>query len=456
MAGPAPNPYVIDFSAGHNMLARWGQQQQQQRQMEQQADQFQQTNMLARDQFGESQRQHGIANQLARDQFGLQQRTADRADEMAPGQLELQKAQISHARAQGASEAQLLPLNLQIRQAEARLAQAKAEGKDSETVMVREIFGGGQPAAPQSQPPPQFAPGVRPQSFNGGGQPMMPTLVGDAGEPQAGPRNALASPQQSDPNLILAQSGPTPQPPAAPASPKDVMAGMSPAQRAQFGMAWMGKGEAAKVFGEAAGADKLGKEARNKLDEQEMNAANAVGRLKQIASGYKDEWLTWEGQWKQYGAALLDKSSTLRAKMKPEQVQALEEYTAFQRDAYENLTIGIKEATGAAMGVQEEVRIRKGMPDPDKDSPTQFKAKLLGTMRSLETSTQRTQFLRQNGFKGDANAAAARMPLERFQGLLNDSRTLYQKLKTENPSADDGAIRDSVRQTIVRKYGIAA
>ena len=43
-------------------------------------------------------------------------------------------------------------------------------------------------------------------------------------------------------------------------------------------------------------------------------------------------------------------------------------------------------------------RIRKGMPDPQKDGPTQFTAKLNGTVRALEMSAARTQYLRRNGF----------------------------------------------------------
>lgn len=445
------NPYVIDFSAPTNALARYAQQGMQGRKMEQQQSQFEAQNALARAGMAQSDRHFQASNALA-------QRTADRADALAPGQIDLQKANIANAwanvanaRAQGATAAQLAPHILEIKRNEAILAKAKAEGKDAETMMMRDILGGGQPASPAAQQP--MMPGVRPQSFNGGQQqPMMPTPVVDAGQPAM---NALA-PQQADPNLILTQGAPVAPQPQAQASPADIMKGMTPAQRAQFGMAWMGKGEASKVFGAAADADKLSKEARNKIDEQEMKAVNAVGRLKSIAAGYKDDWLTWEGQWKQYGAALFDKSSTLRKKLKPEQVKSLEEFTDFQRNAFENLTQGIQDATGAAMGIQEERRIRRGLPDPEKDSPTQFKAKLMSSMRSLELSIQRTQFLRQNGFKGDANSAEARMPMDRFEKLREESRGLYQKLKTENPNADDGAIRDSVRQTINRKYGINA
>ena len=150
----------------------------------------------------------------------------------------------------------------------------------------------------------------------------------------------------------------------------------------------------------------------------------------------------------------MDKSSIMRSKMTPEQVQSLEEYSAFMRDVNENLTQGISDATGASMGVDEAKRIMKGIPNPD-DSPIEFKSKTMSGFRALELSQQRTQFLRENGFKGDANAAAARMPIGQFDNLLKDSRGLYQQLKSSNPGADDGAIRTYVREVIARKYRIS-
>lgn len=72
--------------------------------------------------------------------------------------------------------------------------------------------------------------------------------------------------------------------------------------------------------------------------------------------------------------------------MKPEDRQKLADYTSFKQNATNNLSEYIKYITGAAMGIQEEGRIRKGMPDPEKDSPAQFEAKMrtpLGSQAGL-------------------------------------------------------------------------
>jgi len=306
------------------------------------------------------------------------------------------------------------------------------------------------------------APSVQPQSFRG---PPTTNYLAPISNPGTGgpglPGNALrdgpAPLSPDDPYMILARDGVGPGPVVpnnAEPNARDLIRGMSPARRAQFGLSMIGKGDAAKVLGEEADRSRLSKETRNKVDEQELNAVNSLGRLKQIASGYKDEFLTIEGKLKQYGISWLDSFETLRGKLKSEDLQKHTEYVAFQRDAFEHLTQGIKDATGAAMGIQEEARIRKGLPDPQKDGPTAFKSKMFSTMNSLELAIQRTRFLRQNGFSGDANAAATRMPIERFEGLLKDSRGLYQRMRSENPNAEDGAIRDAVRRQIRAKYRI--
>jgi hypothetical protein len=452
MGGQIRDDWMKGAEGVSNALGQYYQRGLQNRKIEQDQRQFEAQNLLARDQFGELKRQFGMSNAIA-------QRTADRADTLAPGQLEVQKMQIAQAMSQARSEAEMHPLIMELKRTELELARAKATGKDAETQRFNQLFG--DPPQPQAAPPPQqqpgYTPGVRPQSFQGvPPQPMAPMPVVDT----AGARNPLA-PQQDDASLILTQEAapqapPQPQAqPNAPPSVRDIVKNMTPAQQAQLMLSWTGKGDAAKVIGEAANVQQLGKETRNKIDEQEMKAVNATGRLKQIMSGYKDEWLTWEGQFKQYGAALLDKSGALRSKMSPEQVQSLEEYSGFMRDVNENLTQGITEATGAAMGVEEAKRIMKGIPNPD-DSPTQFKSKAVSSFRALEMSQQRTQFLRQHGFKGNGDAAEARMPLGQFDKLLKDSRGLYQQLKSSNPGADDRAIRNSVREIIARRYRISA
>lgn len=95
----AGNPYVVDMSPMHNMLARWGQERQQQRQMEQQADQFQQTNMLARDQMGQQESQFGQSLGLQRDQLSQSGKQFGMSYGLDKGRLDLQRGEADERRA---------------------------------------------------------------------------------------------------------------------------------------------------------------------------------------------------------------------------------------------------------------------------------------------------------------------------------------------------------------------
>jgi hypothetical protein len=64
----ATNPYVLDFSGPQNMLARYHQAQMQQRSMDQQQGQFDQSNILARERMGQADRHFNASNMLAQAQ----------------------------------------------------------------------------------------------------------------------------------------------------------------------------------------------------------------------------------------------------------------------------------------------------------------------------------------------------------------------------------------------------
>ena len=103
----------------------------------------------------------------------------------------------------------------------------------------------------------------------------------------------------------------------------------------------------------------------------------------------------------------------------PEDRELLREYTLYRRDAIDNINRYIKEMTGAAMSVPEAKRIRKGVPDAgegvfDGDSPTEFQAKMLGTMRSLKLATARYSYALRHGLDRDD------INLEEMEDIMRD------------------------------------
>ena len=405
------------------------------------------------------------ANKLADFQLAEQQRQRDTFDQMMqanpawaaqlpPGTLDVVRMAGPNAGPQMAGNMLMRhpemalerqKMGLQNRQLEEQIAQRRQmyplqkqeleyklkalEQKDPERVFMENLFKqmGPQPApgAPQAQPR------LQPQSFEGSPDPNL--IRTQAGQPQQ-------APQQEE----MVQVPGFPQP-----IPKRL------AEAAQLALS---KDKGA-VIGEAVKKHELGKEARNEVDKRELKAIEGLSRIKQIASGFQDKWLTYENKAKQYGISWLDSFETLRSKLPPDQLKEHADYTAFVRDAMSNLTDGIKDATGAAMGIQEEGRIRAGLPDPQKDSPTQFKAKLLGTARELMTMQARTRYLRENGFRGqawtgDGNSAEKALPVEQFRRMIDrEGETLYRELKQLHPQAPDDQVKGAVRSQLKQKFG---
>ena len=166
------------------------------------------------------------------------------------------------------------------------------------------------------------------------------------------------------------QPGQTPMAPPTPApnTIKTPFGEMTPERAHQMAglLALRGKGEAAKLIEKQIEQANLGKHTQDKIGEKALNTAELSARLDGIAAKFKPEYQTLDMQAKMYGVSWMDAIGPLRGKLAPELRKQFEEYTAYKQEATDNLSRYIQEITGAAVGVQEEKRIRAGMPDPEK------------------------------------------------------------------------------------------
>jgi hypothetical protein len=262
--------------------------------------------------------------------------------------------------------------------------------------------------------------------------------------------------QEGAPGVVLTQAGGQPQ--QTPPMVNIPGMGQMPKDQAEtlgLGLALKGKGDAGKMVMDGINADRLGKEAANENDKKALAAVEGLQRIRTIASGFKPEWLTYENKAKQYGISWADSFEATRKKIPPDMLKDHVEYTMFKRDAISNLTQGIKDATGAAMGIQEEARIRAGLPDPEKDGPTAFEAKFKGAAREYGLTIARTQYLRRNGFQGDGNAAAMALPIGQFSQMIQQrTNQLQQQILQQNPQADPAQIQQAVKQGLQAEFGL--
>ncbi len=133
----------------------------------------------------------------------------------------------------------------------------------------------------------------------------------------------------------------------------------------------------------------------------------------------------------------------------------LAEYTAFKRDSIAALNNYIKQITGAAMSAEEATRLMKGMPNAgvgmfDGDSPTQFKAKMDGTLQALDRVTARDNYVLKNGLKSFSEVS-----LDSMNGII-DARVeeIEQVLKEKYPDKKLTEIETLVTHELSEEFGI--
>lgn len=365
---------------------------------------------------------------------------AEAGEWMDPQKRRLLEAQIAQAQAGVAN----IPLQQELLRAQIGQARQKDARAEMEAGLLNELF-----------------PGIRRQPAGGAPSPA-PSAPG-APAPQAGPGGATLQPMSdpgaapADPMLIQAQAA-QPQEPAPP-SPADRL---TPAQRQALGLALIGKGDAGQILMNADNANKLNKEAVNRVEGQMLDAVNQIGRLDEISKSYKDRFQTLEGKVGNKVNAWLDYSEITRKNMKPKDRQELAEFTAFRRDAFENLNRYIKEVTGAQMSEAEAQRLMRAMPNPgtglwDGDSPTEFRSKMESVIRQTKLAYARMSYLRKGGFAGSADEAARQLPLERMQGVIQ-KRTdeIAREAIKANPGATQQDVAPLVRQRLRAEFGISA
>jgi hypothetical protein len=145
------------------------------------------------------------------------------------------------------------------------------------------------------------------------------------------------------------------------------------------------------------GSMPLGKEGSNKVDTQLLDLGQSRLRLQSIAANFNPKYLETPFKLRMEAVAQLEK---LGQKPNAQDAADLAAYSEFAQSAYNELNAYINLITGAAVGSgQEEARLRKGIPDPQKDSPTQFLSKLNSKTREGRLYEARLGYIKNKGMK---------------------------------------------------------
>jgi hypothetical protein len=164
------------------------------------------------------------------------------------------------------------------------------------------------------------------------------------------------------------------------------------------GFAITGYDEQGRPLMQMGGQPQMSKPTATKIEEQQLNAQERLAGLKQIESGFKPEYQTFDTQLGAEWQAFREKiGKGNRAELKK-----YEPYWQWRQGAISSMNEEIKRLTGAAMSEAEAKRLRSGMPDPGDgvgqgDGPTQFKSKLDESMRMTRLAILRARLAKQYG-----------------------------------------------------------
>lgn len=157
-------------------------------------------------------------------------------------------------------------------------------------------------------------------------------------------------------------------------------------KKARMAQGWI-EGTGPTTEAEANGIVNPTKAETTDLQKNYVEAQGQANALATIAQRFNPDFLKLPNQWLMGGRAYVER---LGLKLPADQMAKLEQYTQFKQDSVDAFNRYIKFITGAQMAVAEAERIQKGFPNADKDSPTQFQAKMRETARQILGVQRRT------------------------------------------------------------------
>ena len=203
------------------------------------------------------------------------------------------------------------------------------------------------------------------------------------------------------------------------------------------------KGE--RTLDTAGGLEDTGltKKTTGDLQNTLISSTSASDRIAQTISSFDEDFLTLGGKVKFKALALADQTGIpLSDDLKGE----LSKFTEFKSSALNDLNLYIKEITGAAMTISEAERLRKTMPDPENDGPTEFLAKLNKTYDETLLVRQRAMSALDQGLPDATSIPLSEirsqivdgsLPQKRFDSLIDKGLSAGQaaeQIKKEFPS----------------------
>jgi hypothetical protein len=179
----------------------------------------------------------------------------------------------------------------------------------------------------------------------------------------------------------------------------------------------------------------LTKKSLSTLQDKLISTQATSDSISRSIEKFDSKFLTFGGKAKMGALAMADSAGIpLTDEMKAE----LGEFTSFKSNSLGMLNEYIKSITGAAMTNAEAERLRKTMPDPENDSPTEFMSKLENVYDQTLVARQRASYMLENGLTLEQTS------LEETRNLITDGtlpQRRFESLVAKGLSEKDAAVQ---------------
>jgi hypothetical protein len=212
-----------------------------------------------------------------------------------------------------------------------------------------------------------------------------------------------------------------------------------PANATQSIIAQVNKGQA--LTGGISGMG-VGKEGSNMLDKELISIGTERIRFQQAKEMARPEFFTRPFQIQMQIAKEKEK---LNQPLNDTERQNLSEYTAFTQTGMNSLNAYINKITGAAMGAgDEEKRLRSAMPDPQKDSYTEFMSKTENVLREGKLIEARYAYVKKNGLKFES------VPISTMPAIMRAREAKIIQDRKLDPVKD----REAIKAALAEEFGL--
>lgn len=192
------------------------------------------------------------------------------------------------------------------------------------------------------------------------------------------------------------------------------------------------------------------------LQKKIVDSQGTLDRLSVIQSQYDPNYSTYSNQLKMWGSAKYEK---LGGTLEPKNKAMLDRYTSWRALAFDHLNQYIKDISGAAVSVEEAKRLMKAQPNPQTDSPTQFKSKLDAQMLAMRMIKARAQYMVKNNIslkeaEGIMPVISTNNPTYYIKKYVKEKGLNYYNSLKKTVS-DDNQRREMTRKYLQDNFGLA-